>query len=257
VWNGRPTTFDLRGKRFAVVMAGNPYTESGERFRIPDMLANRADTWNLGDVVGGNDDAFALSYLENALTANSVTAPLAGRDRNDLALLLRAADGETIDESGLSHAYSSAEVADLVATLRHLRTVQRTVLAVNRRYIASAATDTAYRTEPSFLLQGSYRNMARIAARILPAMTDPEVEAVIDDHYDAEAQALTGDAEANLLRLADIRGRMTEQQQQRWTEILEVFQATQRRGGSDDPTVVAAEMVASAIDRLGTIDRTG
>src|SRR5690606_16247943 len=34
---------DLRGKRFAVCMAGNPYTESGSRFRIPDMLANRAD----------------------------------------------------------------------------------------------------------------------------------------------------------------------------------------------------------------------
>ena len=26
-------------------MAGNPYTESGEKFRIPDMLSNRADTY--------------------------------------------------------------------------------------------------------------------------------------------------------------------------------------------------------------------
>ncbi len=254
VWNGRPATFDLRGKRFAVVMAGNPYTESGERFRIPDMLANRADTWNLGDVVGSNDELFALSYLENALTANQVTAPLAGRDRNDLQILLRAADGEAIDDSALSHAYSTAEVNDLVAVLRHLRAIQATVLAVNRRYIASAATDTAYRTEPAFLLQGSYRNMARMAARLIPAMTPAEVEAVIDDHYDAEAQALTGDAEANLLRLADMRGAMTDEQKARWDEIIEAFQRTQRLGGSDDPTVVAAEMVASSIDRLATRD---
>ncbi len=250
VWNGRPTTFDLRGKRFAVIMAGNPYTESGERFRIPDMLANRADTWNLGDVVGSNDELFARSYLENALTANQVTAPLAGRDRDDLARLLRAADGEPLDASELGHAYSTAEVADLVAVLGHLRTLQRTVLAVNRRYIASAATDNAYRTEPPFLLQGSYRNMARLAARILPAMTSAEVEAVIDDHYLAEAQALTGDAEANLLRLADLRGVMTDEQRTRWDEIVEAFRRRQRLGGTDDPTIVAAELVASSIDRL-------
>ena len=35
-----------------MVMAGNLHTESGEKFKIPDMLSNRADTYNLGDVVG-------------------------------------------------------------------------------------------------------------------------------------------------------------------------------------------------------------
>ncbi|MEZ5341027.1 MAG: AAA family ATPase [Acidimicrobiales bacterium] len=55
VVNGEAQTFDLRGKRFAVVMAGNPYTESGERFRIPDMLANRADTYNLGDMLADSE----------------------------------------------------------------------------------------------------------------------------------------------------------------------------------------------------------
>jgi hypothetical protein len=63
-------TYDLRGKKFCVVMAGNPYTETGEKFRIPDMLANRADTYNLGDILEGKDDVFALSYVENALTSN-------------------------------------------------------------------------------------------------------------------------------------------------------------------------------------------
>jgi hypothetical protein len=53
VWRGKTRTYDLRGKKFCVVMAGNPYTESGEAFKIPDMLANRADTYNLGDILGG------------------------------------------------------------------------------------------------------------------------------------------------------------------------------------------------------------
>ena len=35
VWRGRTRTYDMRGKKFCVVMAGNPYTESGEVFKIP------------------------------------------------------------------------------------------------------------------------------------------------------------------------------------------------------------------------------
>jgi hypothetical protein len=54
VWRGKPRTYDLRGRKVVVVMAGNPYTESGQKFKIPDMLANRADTYNLGDIIGGN-----------------------------------------------------------------------------------------------------------------------------------------------------------------------------------------------------------
>src|ERR1044072_5220103 len=53
VWRGRARTYDLRGKKLCVVMAGNPYTESGEQFRIPDMLANRADVYNLGGILRG------------------------------------------------------------------------------------------------------------------------------------------------------------------------------------------------------------
>jgi hypothetical protein len=97
VWKGRTRTYDLRGKKFCVVMAGNPYTECGESFQIPDMLANRADTYNLGDVLDGRDDLFALSYLENALTSNPVLAPLAGRPSSDVTALVRLARGEALD----------------------------------------------------------------------------------------------------------------------------------------------------------------
>ena len=44
---------DFRGKKVAVVMAGNPYTETGEKFHITNMLANRADVYNLGDMLAG------------------------------------------------------------------------------------------------------------------------------------------------------------------------------------------------------------
>jgi len=54
VYNGVAKTYDLRGKKVGVVMAGNPYTETGGKFQIPDMLANRADTYNLGDIIGGH-----------------------------------------------------------------------------------------------------------------------------------------------------------------------------------------------------------
>jgi len=34
VWRGETKTYDMRGKKFCVVMAGNPYTESGEVFKV-------------------------------------------------------------------------------------------------------------------------------------------------------------------------------------------------------------------------------
>ncbi|MER6985212.1 AAA family ATPase, partial [Streptomyces carpinensis] len=220
VWDGEPRTYDLRGKRFAVCMTGNPYTESGDRFHVPDMLANRADVWNLGDVLTGKEDVFALSFLENALTANPVLAPLAGRDRRDLDLLVRLADGDpTARADRLTHPYAPAELDQVVSVLRHLLTARETVLAVNAAYIASAAQSDATRTEPPFRLQGSYRTMNKIAQRIRPVMNHAELAAVLDDHFTAEAQTLTGQAEANLLKLAELRGTLTAEQARRWADL--------------------------------------
>ncbi len=251
VWDGEARTFDLRGKRFAVVMAGNPYTESGERFRVPDMLANRADTYNLGDVLTGNEGVFSRSYLENALTSNPVLAPLADRDPADLEQFFRAAEGQPLTESSLSHDYSTAELNEIIATVGHLLQVQRVVLSVNREYIASASTDDQYRTEPPFLLQGSYRNMARMVSKLLPVMTTDEVDLVIDEHYAAESQALTGAAEWNLLKLAELRSSLDAEQAARRDEIRSVFARRQRLGGDDrDPAtrvVAAIEQVADAL----------
>ncbi|WP_128379998.1 DNA repair ATPase [Streptomyces cavernae] len=235
VRDGEPRTYDLRGKRFAVCMAGNPYTESGSRFRVPDMLANRADVWNLGDVLTGKEDAFALSFIENALTANPVLAPLAGRDRTDLDLLVRLAQGDsTARADRLTHPYAPAELERIQSVLRHLLTTRETVLAVNAAYIASAGQSEATRTEPPFHLQGSYRNMNKIAQRIQPVMNDTELAALIDDHYTAEAQTLTTGAEANLLKLAELRGTMTDRQTARWAELKAAYVRTRTLGGPEN-----------------------
>ncbi|MFG1708241.1 DNA repair ATPase [Nonomuraea sp. M3C6] len=255
VWNGRTRTYDLRGKRFAVCMAGNPYTESGRRFRIPDMLANRADVWNLGDVLSGKDDLFALSYVDNALTSNPVLAPLSGRDRSDVELLVRLGKGDTtVRPDQLQHPYTKPELDQILSVLAKLVRVQEVVLANNQAYIASAAQSDAARTEPPYRLQGSYRNMNKLAERIVPAMNDAELEAVIDDHYLGEAQTLTTDAEANLLKLAELRGRLTPDQAQRWAAVKTAYLRARALGGAeDDPMTRAVGAIGLLADRVGEV----
>ncbi|MEV0090706.1 DNA repair ATPase [Streptomyces sp. NPDC050738] len=256
VWDGRARTYDLRGKRFAVCMAGNPYTESGQRFRIPDMLANRADVWNLGDVTTGKDHVFALSFVENALTSNPVLAPLAGGDRSDLDLLVRLAEGDpTARADRLVHPYGAAELGRIQAVLRHLLSARTTVLAVNAAYMASAAQASGTRTEPPFLLQGSYRNMNKIAARIDPVMNDAELAAVIDDHYTGEAQTLTTGAESNLLKLAELRSTLTAEQAARWAEIRASYVRSEALGGpAGDPVTRAVSALGLLADRIAAVE---
>jgi len=256
VWQDRTRTYDLRGKRFAVCMAGNPYTESGQRFRIPDMLANRADVWNLGDVLSGREDLFALSYLENALTSNPVLAPLSTRDRGDVELLVRLARGDaTALPDQLTHPYSTPELEQILAVLRKLLRAQQVVLACNQAYIASAARSDASRTEPPFQLQGSYRNMNKLAERIVPVMNEAELEAVIDDHYAGEAQTLASGAEANLLKLAELRGTLTPERRARWAEVKAAFVRSQALGGDeDDPMSRAVGALGLLADRMAAVE---
>ncbi|MFK4106451.1 DNA repair ATPase [Streptomyces sp. NPDC019531] len=256
VRDGEPRTYDLRGKRFAVCMAGNPFTESGSRFRVPDMLANRADVWNLGEVLTGKGDAFALSFIENALTSNAVLAPLAGRDRTDLELLIRLAEGDaTARADRLAHPYAPAELERILAVLRHLLAARETVLAVNAAYIASAGQSDATRTEPPFQLQGSYRNMNKIAQRVQPVMNDTELAMLIDDHYRAEAQTLTTGAEANLLKLAELRDTLTPGQAARWADVKAAYVRTQTLGGPEgEPVTRAVAALGLLADRVAAVE---
>ncbi|HVG60332.1 MAG TPA: DNA repair ATPase [Hyalangium sp.] len=254
VWNGRTRTYDLRGKKFCVVMAGNPYTETGERFKIPDMLANRADTYNLGDILDGKEDLFALSYIENSLTSNPALAPLATRDPGDIHKFIRMARGEDINTGELSYGYAAAEIQEIVAVLQRLFRVQKVLLKVNLQYIASAAQDERFRSEPAFKLQGSYRNMNKLAEKVVAAMTDEELERLIDDHYQGESQTLTTAAEQNLLKLAEMRARLTPEKAKRWEEIKQGFARVKRMGGKEDDPVARVTGQLSAIEeQLGVV----
>ena len=246
VWKGRTKTYDMRGKKFCVVMAGNPYTESGEVFRIPDMLANRADIYNLGDVLGGMEDAFLLSYIENSLTSNPVLAPLATRDMADLYVLIDKAMGRDVSTSALSHAYSAAEINEITGTLKKLIAVRDVVYRVNQAYIASAAQANRYRTEPPFKLQGSYRNMGKLAEKISPVMNDVELQQLVSDHYLGEAQLLTQGAEENLLKLKELRGLLTDDESARWAQIKRDF-LREKAMGSDEADV-GGRVVAQLAD---------
>jgi len=251
VWKGRTRTYDLRGKQFCVVMAGNPYTEAGTRFQIPDMLSNRADVYNLGDILGGREDVFALSYVENSLTSNAVLAPLATRPQSDVYLLARRARGEEIDTTELSHDYTQGELSEIDRVLRHLFVCRDTLLKVNQLYITSAATEDAYRTEPPFKLQGSYRNMNKLAEKVVAAMNDDELEQLIADHYLGEAQTLTTGAEQNLLKLGELRDTLTDEQAARWEEIKKGFTRNLRMGGKeDDPVMRVTGTLASLVEQV-------
>ncbi len=237
VYRGRARTYDLRGKRACVVMAGNPYTESGKRFRIPDMLANRADTYNIGDIVGDNYDQFVLSYIENCLTSNPVLEKLTRRSQRDAFTILKIA--ETGQREGLDFEgnYTAEEVQEYVATMKKLLVVRDVVLKVNREYIRSAGQADEYRTEPPFLLQGSYRNMNRMAERVLPVMDDTELWTLVHSTYEQDAQMLTTGAESNLLKFRELTGRLDEEHAKRWDQIKKTFGRNLLLGGDSDDKI--------------------
>ena len=251
VWQGKTKTYDMRGKKFCVVMAGNPYTESGEAFKVPDMLANRADIYNLGDIMSGMEDIFALSYIENSLTSNAVLAPLANRDLADVHRLIKMAKADNTNlaqaqSSELTYPYSTSEINEIIAILRHMFTVQEVILDVNQAYIASASQDDKYRVEPIFKLQGSYRNMNKMTEKLSAVMNENELNQLIDDHYLGESQLLTQGAESNLLKLAEMRGVLTAAEKERWTQIKADFLRNKAMGGEDGDT--GALIVAQLVD---------
>lgn len=252
VYNGVGQTYDLRGKKVAVVMAGNPYTESGTKFQIPDMLANRADVYNLGDMLRENEEAFKLSYIENSITSNPILNKLATRSQKDIYTLIEIAQKDEMEETEFEGNYTLEEVNEFVQVIKKLLKVRDIVMKVNMEYIRSAAQADEYRNEPAFKLQGSYRNMNKIAEKILPVMNDEELNALILGTYENDAQTLTTGSEANMLKWKEIAGCLTEQEAARWEEIKTVFNKNKLVKG-DDKIGQAVLMLSELSDKMGMI----
>lgn len=255
VYGGRTKTYDLRGRKFVVVMAGNPYTESGEKFKIPDMLANRADTYNLGDIVGNTAEAFRMSYLENALTSNPVLNKLASRSQKDLYAIVQLAETGSKENVSFEANYSVEEIEEMVGVMRKLIRIREVILTINGEYIRSAAQADMYRTEPPFKLQGSYRNMNRLAEKVVAIMNESELEALIDGHYKNEAHTLATGAEANLLKYRELLGKQTAEEAKRWNEIKRTFTKSALLRSSDDrdPVTLVVQQLANFSSGLDSI----
>ena len=238
VFGGKTRTYDLRGRKVAVVMAGNPYTESGEKFQIPDMLASRADTYNLGDVIGDSLDSFELSYLENCLTSNPTLGRLNSRSQSDVYTVIKMAEREENQGLSLEGSYSIEEVNEFVSVMKKLLVARDVILKVNREYINSAAQADEYRTEPAFKLQGSYRDMNKIAEQLAPIMNDEELDVLINSHYQNQAQTLTYGAQANLLKLQELMGALEGDDLQRWEDICRTFKRNLLLGAANDDSQI-------------------
>lgn len=231
VYKGKSKTYDLRGKKVCVVMAGNPFTESGDKFQIPDMLSNRADIYNLGDIIGDQADVFEMSYIENSLTSNVILRNLVGKSQNDLYSLVKIAQSGSAEGVEFESNHTSEEIKDYVSVLEKMIVVRKIILDINKEYIKSAAMDDQYRTEPPFKLQGSYRNMNRIAEKIIAIMNDDELKTLMLSYYENESQTLTTSAEPNLLKFKGLTGWREEKEENRWEDILAVYQKQQKTKG--------------------------
>ncbi|MGV3484987.1 MAG: AAA family ATPase, partial [Planctomycetaceae bacterium] len=195
------------------------------------------------------------SYLENCLTSNEHLAPLAAGNPEDARALIRAAQRDSLEGVELKGNYSADALRAMFEVLRKLNRVRDVVLKVNRAYIRSAAQADAYRTEPPFKLQGSYRNMNRMAEKVVPVMNDAELQALILGSYEQDAQTLTTDNEANLLKLKELLAVLTPAEQERWDSIKYAFVENVRMSGmgSEDQAGQLLRQLASMRDGLESI----
>lgn len=247
VYENKSKTYDLRGKRFCVIMAGNPYTESGEKFQIPDMLTNRADIYNLGDIIGDSEMVFKLSYIENSITSSPVLQKLGNKSFDDVHTILRIAETGNQDNIEFKTNHTPEEIKEYVTIMKKMLVIRDVVLEVNKAYIHSAAKSDDYRTEPAFKLQGSYRDMNKLTEKVVAIMNDQELKTLILTHYENESQTLTSDAEANFLKLKELIGEMSSKEQTRWNDIKKVFNKNKlfrNMDGNNPMSQILAQMTA-------------
>lgn len=254
IYKGVTKTYDLRGKRVCVVMAGNPYTESGDKFQVPDMLANRSDIYNLGDIIGDTKDIFELSYIENSLTSNAILQKMSAKSSKDVYGVIKYAQTGSREGIDFEGNHTNQELNEYVEVIKRMLTVRDAILKVNLEYIRSAAMEDSHRKEPAFKLQGSYRNMNKLAEKITPITNDKELKTLIISHYEGESQTLTSGAESNMLKFKEMIGALTEEEARRWEEVKEAFNKDRMlQGSKNDPMVQMVAQLSQFSDHLKDI----
>ena len=196
-----------------------------------------------------------MSYLENCLTSNASLAPLATASPQDARAIIQAAERDSLEGIELQSRFSMDQVREMFEVMRKLLRVRDVVLKVNRAYIRSAAQADHYRTEPPFKLQGSYRNMNRIAERVASVMNESELQSLIISTYEQDAQTLTTENEANVLKFKEILGVISAEEKERWDAIKYAFVENVRMAGLDssDQAGQLMRQLASMRDGLESI----
>jgi len=93
-----------------------------------------------------------------------------------------------------------------------------------------------------------------MSEKVSAVMNDEELMQMLSDHYQGEAQLLTTGAEHNLLKLAQLRGNSTNEEQQRWDKIINDFQRTKSMGGDDaDAATKVASQLSYVTEHLQSI----
>ena len=199
---------------------------------------------NLGDIIGGKAEAFELSYIENALSSNRALAALSDKPRQDLKSFIRAIENENSESLELEANYSATEKEEVRRILELSYQIRKIVLEVNKQYILSAGQAEAFRTEPPFKLQGSYRDMNKLCEKLSPLMNNSELDQILLSHYENESQTLTQGAEFNFLRLKQMLGKIDAEEQARLNEIIKAFRKQQEAKG------YGSNQVAPIVERL-------
>jgi hypothetical protein len=181
-----------------------------------------------------------------------VLSKLAGKSRKDVYTLIEAIESGTKEGIEYETNHSAEELNEYKSVLEKLLHIRNTISLVNQQYIYSAGQADAYRTEPPFKLQGSYRDMNKMAEKVMPIMNDKELATLILSHYENESQTLTSDAEANLLKFKAITDQLTKEDADRRKSILETYLKNKQTDASSQIAMIANQMGAIA-DGLGGI----
>jgi len=228
VWQAQARHYDLRGKRFILVMAAHSTT-----VQLPASLRPYLDSYHLTELIQSHESLFALSYLENALAVHPQLSYLMTWMPAERVQLIRYVQGEAIAHD--SFQMPEAILAECCSLLEKLIQVGAVLLKINQHYLNSANQDQQYRLEPAFKLSGSYHNMNQIAPQIAALMTPEEVDQLIFAHYAHQAHTLLN-YEINILKLKEIMDILTPEQAHRWAEIKSTFRRLQTLGEGDPVT---------------------
>jgi len=162
------------------------------------------------------------------------------------------AGGVDRESVNLESSYTADELNEYIQVIKKLNEVRDIVLKVNMAYIYSAAQSDEYRNEPSFKLQGSYRNMNKIAERVVSVMNEEELFGQILASYENDCQTLTNGAESNILKWKEIADCMTSQEVERFDEIKRLYNKNKLTKG-DDAMGKAVVVLSDITDNLGMI----